>query len=103
MMANEGPRVVLKWPMPKAVMDFDMPADAQVIDVATQHDLPTLWTLSSQFGPRRQRTFLRQGTGAPFEEDAVYVGTAHGVDDWLVFHIFERVDGDKDEAQERTT
>lgn len=85
-------RMIWKWPMTAPVMDFEMPADAEIIDVRTQHGVPTLWTLATHDGKQRRRTFLGFGTGhSIMEDDLIYVGSAHDVDGaGLVFHIFER-------------
>lgn len=85
-------RFVLKWSMTAPVMDFDMPADSLILDVRTQHGVPTIWTLGDQGKESERRTFLGFGTGHPImEDDLIYVGSAHDVDGaGLVFHIFER-------------
>ncbi len=85
---------VLKWPMTAPVMDFYMPEGSTVIDVRTQNNVPTLWTLSPVGPPSAavKRTFIGFGTGHLIGEDKplTYVGSAHDIDGWMVFHIFER-------------
>lgn len=83
-------RVVLKWPMPYPVMDFDLPVDAMVIDVREQDGVPTIWTLSATSPEREKRTFVTHGEGAwVWEGDGDYVGSAHLVGG-LVIHVFLR-------------
>jgi hypothetical protein len=86
--------MVCKWPMNQPVQEFSMPAGSVVIDVQTQNNVPTLWTLGpAPGGPTELRIFAGYGTGHPIRHslDTEYVGSAHGVDGWMVFHIFERV------------
>lgn len=84
-------RYVLKWPMTQPVQAFQMPDDAVVIDVREQNNVPTLWTLSSTDSVDVERTFAGYGTGHPiWSGEGEYVGSAHGIDGWMVFHIFER-------------
>lgn len=86
-------QVVLKWPMHAPVAEFDMPVDSKIIDVRTQDNVPTLWTLSpADTGLTERRTFIGFGTGHVIAESkpVEYVGSAHDVDGWMVFHLFER-------------
>lgn len=87
-------RVIWKWPMKEPVMELTLVDDAKVIAVDTQHGVPTLWTMGSQSGIGRRRTFVMKMTGEPFspDEKLTYLGTAHDVLDWMVVHIFERED-----------
>lgn len=89
---NPDYRAVWKYPMHAPVERFEMPADAEVLTVATQHGVPTLWAIGTMNGQVRTREFIGHGTGHPiFEGSLTYVGTAHDVDGHgLVFHIFER-------------
>jgi len=84
-------RVVYKYPMNAPVVDLDLPVGAKVVAVATQDNVPTLWIEHDQQPLTTQRrTFVGHGTGHPIPEGEVHVGSAHGVDGWMVFHIYER-------------
>lgn len=99
-------RFVLKWPLHSPVVTFQMPADAVVIDVREQRNVPTLWTLSSNASVDVPRTFVGYGTGHPIfalDVNEVYVGSAHGIDGVLVFHIFERVPASDAGAHDATS
>lgn len=83
---------VLKWAMTAPVMEFDIPIGSKVIDVRTQDNVPCLWTLGPMASGGLRRTFVAFGTGHPISDSKPlqYVGSAHGIDGWMVFHIFER-------------
>lgn len=82
-------RVVWKYQMERPVGVFDLPADAEIVHVAPQDNTPTMWVLLDPDAARVTRTFLAAGTGTKVRDNARYVGTATGIDGWLVFHIFE--------------
>lgn len=69
-----------------------MPWDAQPIDVQEQDGIVTMWAIVNDTSTKVQRQFLTIGTGqvtaAPLSRDN-YVGSIHGVDGWMVFHVFE--------------
>lgn len=86
---------VWKYTLTKPTQIIEMPAGAEVLTVATQRALPTLWALVDPAQPMVPRKFFAVGTGHEFERDSSdeYVGTAHDVEGMgLVFHVFERRD-----------
>ena len=80
---------VWKYPLFSPVSAVGMPRGAEILHVASQGGVPTLWALVDSAEPREQRTFVVVPTGSPVEEGLAHVGTALLSDD-LVFHIFER-------------
>lgn len=67
-----------------------MPAGSEVVFVAMQHSIPTLWALVDDENPTGYRQFTLFRTGEPagnFDNDLSYVGTA--MNDELVCHVFE--------------
>ena len=89
---SDPQRTIWKFPLDSPVVNLSMPSDAEIIDVRTQHGVPTMWVLLDPAEPMVTRTFVGVGTGFPiFDADLRYVGSAHDVEDMgLVFHIFER-------------
>lgn len=85
---------LLKWPLVGVHSVLYLPPGTKVIEVATQHNDPTLWTLGPSFDPgtvNESRTFVLFATGEEVSEGHEYIGTCHGIDGWMVFHIFEKV------------
>ncbi len=83
-------KAIWKYPLPHPVTQIKMPATARVLHVGVQNDVPTMWVEVPQDEPSVVRTFLGVATGGFVEEGATYCGTAAGVADWMVFHIYER-------------
>lgn len=67
---------------------FDMPADAQVVHVAEQNGLMTLWAEMDLSAPFVSRQFVLVGTGHPIAAGLVYVGTI--MRDPFVWHVYEQ-------------
>jgi hypothetical protein len=95
-------RTVYKYPVPiQDAFDLYMPADAQILYVAIQHeyDTPKMWALVSPDAPMVKRYFRLAGTGHPIDENIkAHVGSflMNGGD--LVFHVFEVFRGESGEA-----
>lgn len=79
------------------MISFDMPADAEVLSVANQHECLCLWyKTDTDCRKRKVRWFRVAGTGHPLEDVAAtkcdlgrFLGTALFLDGKLVFHVFE--------------
>ncbi len=76
---------------PTDCQQFEMPKDAKIISVQTQHGVICLWALVNNTEETEQRCFRIVGTGHECEEtlyDAEFLGTIqlHGGD--LIFHVF---------------
>ncbi len=75
--------------------EFDVPKDAQILDVQVQHNEATIWMLVETNNPKETRKFIAQPTGHELPDYAddlglmEYVGTIQLHDGYLVFHIFE--------------
>lgn len=73
---------------------IEMPEGASVLSVQVQHEHPCLWALVRPDAPRIQRRFRIVGTGHEFDPTGLtYVGTFQLYGGELVFHLFERGDG----------
>jgi hypothetical protein len=83
---------VWKFPVNPGHTGIEMPADARVLCVQTQHGQPFIWALVRPDQPKKLRHFLLVGTGYQFDlRDVNYVGTFQLDDGNLVFHLFEYV------------
>lgn len=83
---------IYKYPLDKPAVDLTLPVGAVVRHVETQNLIPTLWIERAVADtPTETRSFVAFGTGHVIEGDLEFVGTATGVDGWMVFHIFERL------------
>ena len=75
------------------VQDIQLPVDAQILTVQTQHGAPQLWAIVDADSKRtRTRRLVIHGTGHPVHEHAdigCYLGTFQLHDGRLVFHVFE--------------
>lgn len=84
-------RSVWKFPLDvnqKGLATVDMPFDASVLHVKTQHGRMTVWALVDPKALLVPRTFAVRATGQEFaEEYLAYIGTVH--DSAFVWHIFE--------------
>jgi hypothetical protein len=81
---------VHKVPLPTPVTICDVRQGAKVLCVKTQENVPTIWFEVDPDAPDERREFVGVPTGGLIEPDAVYVGSAHDIDGWMVFHIYER-------------
>lgn len=89
---------IYKYALNAPVVEFDIPVGGIVRHVATDDQVPTLWIehpypypSSGEYADTERRTFVGYGTGHPIEGDLEFVGTATGVEGWMVIHIFERL------------
>jgi hypothetical protein len=92
-------RAVWKYPLqlidePQRVLT---PADAQLVHVDGQHDVPCLWFEVNAGDPNAplpsstnfEHWFVVHGTGHPIEHGGVFVGTAITYGGDLVWHVYE--------------
>jgi hypothetical protein len=90
---------IWKYPLPKVVDEFkiEMPKDARLLCVQIQRGHPCIWVKTAGNSieqPNETRTFRIIGTGNYFEpEGLVYVGTWQEMEGFLVWHLFERIEG----------
>jgi hypothetical protein len=84
------PRVIHKYTLvPGQDTRLSLPADSDIIHVANQHGLLTMWIDHDLSLKSATRTFTLVGTGHPITSDLIYMGTAHC--DPFVWHVYERV------------
>lgn len=70
--------------------EFDVPKNAQILDVQLQHNEATIWMLVETEKPKEIRKFITQPTGHELPDyDMLYVGTIQLHNGYLVLHIFE--------------
>ncbi len=85
---------IYKYHLLAPVEDIVLPLGAVVRHVGTDQQVPTLWiehAFPDDRGNDEVRTFVGFGTGHPIVGDLEFVGTATGVEGWMVIHIFERL------------
>lgn len=83
-------RSVHKFTISEPVTRCDVRREARVLCVQTQDNNPCIWFEVNPDAPDERRDFIAVPTGGEVEPGAVYVGTAHGIGGWMVFHIYER-------------
>lgn len=67
-----------------------MPIDAKILTVQTQHGKPWMWALVNPEYPLVKRNFETYGTGHRVPTLGItYIGTYQVEDGSLVFHVFE--------------
>ena len=88
-------RVVWKFPLVvDDVQIIEMPANAEILCVQMQGDVPCLWARVESSRPTEPRKILIAGTGHEREDLwglAHYIGTFQVYGGKLVFHVFEDV------------
>jgi len=73
---------------------LDLPENAKILTVQTQHLKPVLWCLVDPKKQMKTRCFRLAGTGhliTQEEGDLKYIGTFQIRDGALIFHLFEIV------------
>jgi hypothetical protein len=83
-------RSIHKFALPMPVNAIYVAKGARVLCVQNQDNLPCIWFEVDPDAPDERREFITVPTGGLVDLGAEYVGTAHGVEGWLVFHIYER-------------
>lgn len=88
-----GEQMTTVWKFPLEVVDrqtIEMPADARILSVQTQHGTPCLWAAVDPGRETVLRTILVVGTGHPHGElPESFIGTFQLYAGDLVFHVFE--------------
>ncbi|MEE9568331.1 MAG: hypothetical protein V3W37_03005 [Candidatus Binatia bacterium] len=83
---------IWKYPFPDPTGGtFNMPGDAQILDVQMQNGTPCIWALVKIDRPKVSRTFCVIGTGHSIEDISRlgYIGTFQMMNGALVWHVFE--------------
>lgn len=82
------------WKLPLETtdtQDVSMPAEAEILCVQVQRDIPCIWILCDPELPTELRTIEIFGTGHPVQEGVRdYIGTYQLHGGGLIFHTFER-------------
>jgi hypothetical protein len=83
--------VIWKWHFPLAgIFELDMPINAEILCVQTQHDEGVLWALVLKDSKIVKRKFRIIPTGLSIEtKPGKYIGTFQLVLGNIVFHLFE--------------
>ncbi len=84
-------RTVYKYPIIATdYFQLELPQDAQILTIQTQHSEPQLWALVDTDALMETRRFRLAGTGHPIsDENLRYIGTFQLNGGTLVFHLFE--------------
>lgn len=81
---------IWKYPLQGPSVTLEMPRGARILDLQTQHNVPTIWALVDPTEFKVRRTFHAVATGGEFSQAGLsYVGTFQINGGGLVFHIFE--------------
>jgi len=71
---------------------IEMPADAEILFVASQRNeisFLSLWAKVDPSRPMVNRRILIRGTGHPLEVDVAYIGSVIVADGDIVWHVFD--------------
>lgn len=80
-------------------LNLFLPKGAQILSVHIQRDQCYIWALVDPEAKNEGRTFHIVATGELFDPTGLtYVGTFHGVEGWMVFHLFEQASAPESEA-----
>lgn len=85
---------VYKYALQPGRNDILLAEGSELLTVATQNGVPTLWAKVDVDAPQTELHVVHVvGTGHDLPEFCKlrYIGTAHEVDGWMVFHAFEDV------------
>jgi len=86
--------VIYKYPV-KPDASIELPQGARILSIHVQHSVPCLWALVNPVAPKEVRRFHTIPTGQPFDDSGLtYIGTFHGIEGWMVFHLFEETRGE---------
>jgi len=92
-------RVVNKYELPPGRTSVQMPRGAKLLSVGRSsseyaQDRLYVWALVEPGGPMEPRVFHVVPTGKELPDGVrTHVGTVHGVEGWMVFHVFEELSG----------
>lgn len=81
---------VFKYPVTPT--GIELPVGATILCCGVQGGLPYVWArVDSSVKRLSERKFVTVATGEEFDSvGTAYIGTFHGVEGSLVFHLFER-------------
>ena len=79
---------IYKYRLISNVTLMPLPEGATVVHVGNQDNHVTIWVRLDPNQRLEERTFMFVGTGQPFPEDAIYLGTAHVGP--FVWHVLEQ-------------
>ncbi len=68
---------------------YMLPAGAKIISVCLQENGPQFWAEVEEKAPLTTRKLVAVPTGGDVPENGAYLGTIHGIDGWMVFHLYE--------------
>ncbi len=80
------------WKFPLAISDYqilDVSADAQLLTVQMQRDVPCLWVLADLTKPFVKRAISVRGTGRNILVPGKYIATFQSSHN-IVFHVFDQ-------------
>ncbi len=86
---------IWKFPLKTTlIQQIEMPADAEILTLQLQYEIPWIWVLVSTDAPNRKFTFEIFSTGESMPENIKrkYIGTYQLNNSGLVFHCFELLD-----------
>ena len=66
-----------------------MPKVSRIIEVHRQSEDICLWAEVFADDEQEEKTFRVYGTGVDITTPGVYVGTAHQIGGWMVFHVYQ--------------
>ena len=73
------------------LQEVELPEDAQILSIQTQHESICLWALVDQDKTKEMRRITLIGTGHYLPEgDHEFLGTVQELGGDLVWHLFER-------------
>lgn len=76
---------------PRDDIEIEMPKEAEVLAVQTQHGQPCIWALVNSKAEKETRRFRMAGTGHPINDKlGKYIGTFQMMSGQLIFHLFEK-------------
>lgn len=82
--------VIFKYPLElTGLQQIEMPADARILHVGMQRDIPTLWALVEPNAQETTRGFHIVGTGHEASPSWTHLGTCLTSDHQFAWHIFE--------------
>jgi hypothetical protein len=82
-------KTIWKFAIKPSVNIYMLPAKAKILSVGLQENGPQFWAEVDPDAPVTSRCLAAIPTGGEIPNKADYLGTIHGIDGWMVFHIYE--------------
>lgn len=82
-------QTIYKYAINPGKFTLDLPGRANFLSVGMQETGPQMWFEVEPDLPKTQRHFTAVPTGGEVPHPRKYLGTVHGVEGWMVFHIYE--------------